>query len=268
MSKKSRLFLFASFNKDGVISDSLLYYLSNLSKYGDIVFIMDNPSTSNELDKIKKFVIYAKAERHGEYDFGSYKRGYEYALKQNILDNYDYVYFVNDSVYGPIGLGLGNAIDKMEQSGCGFIGMVSNKARKLPKHIQSWFVGISTEIAKTAEFRVFMLSVAKQANKWDIITKYEIGLSKLLNKLTGNKMYVVFEQNNKSNPIYKKPWKLLEKGVPFLKKIAIKKTISYEFLEKMLNNDILFNEIQREAPEIEHRPITEFFLRLFRRSMF
>ena len=99
-----RLFIFAAYATDGVIGGSLLYYLNTISKLGDIIFIMDNDISASEMSKLDSIsnIIHACAVRHGEYDFGSYKRGYLYAYNKNILEKYDWIYFVNDSVYGPI----------------------------------------------------------------------------------------------------------------------------------------------------------------------
>ena len=40
-----RLFLFAGYDRDGIVDDSLLWYLKSLSGLGDIVFVMDNDAT-------------------------------------------------------------------------------------------------------------------------------------------------------------------------------------------------------------------------------
>ena len=37
-----RLFLFAAYDKEGIIDDTLLHYLRCLSDYGDVAFVMDN----------------------------------------------------------------------------------------------------------------------------------------------------------------------------------------------------------------------------------
>ena len=44
----------------------------------------------NYLKKLKtiKNILHAIATRHGEYDFGSYKRGFQYARDKKILNNY------------------------------------------------------------------------------------------------------------------------------------------------------------------------------------
>ena len=83
-----RLAVFASYSSNEKIADYVLYYLKGLKKVCDaIIFIADNPLLAEELDKIKEFVVYAKAKRHNEYDFGSYKRGYIYAYNNRLLDN-------------------------------------------------------------------------------------------------------------------------------------------------------------------------------------
>ena len=42
MSGPGRLFLFAGYDKDGIVDDALVYYVSALSKYGDVIVCMDN----------------------------------------------------------------------------------------------------------------------------------------------------------------------------------------------------------------------------------
>ena len=99
-----RLFIFAGYDKDCIVDETLLHYLKSLSELGDIVFTMDNSLSDTEASKIKsiKNILSVTAVNHGEYDFGSYKRGFQYAKKNKLLDKYDWIYFVNDSVYGPL----------------------------------------------------------------------------------------------------------------------------------------------------------------------
>lgn len=261
MSRNKRLFLLAGYDKDCIIDGALIYYAKQLSKHGDVILCMDCDCHKSETDKTKKYTIHTIAKRHGEYDFGSYKRAYKYAYDKDLLKNYDYIYLVNDSVYGPVGGGsIEQALLKMESSKCGFVGMLSNEGKGIPKHIQSWFVGIKRHLALNKKFKDFILSVSKQSTKWDIITAYEFGLSELMKTLTKGKMYTIVEQNQDvCNIVWVKAWVLIEKGIPFLKKIAIPKMFSLSFLEKTLNNKILFDEIKSQNPKIQSRPITYFF---------
>ena len=49
MKYPKRLFLFAGYDKDGIIDDALIYYLSELSKYGDIIVYIDNDIKTKNL---------------------------------------------------------------------------------------------------------------------------------------------------------------------------------------------------------------------------
>ena len=99
-----RLFLFAAYDAQGLVDATLVHYLRALSELGDIIVTVDNDVAPDEFKKISKIphVLHAAAARHGEYDFGSYKRCYKYARDKQILDKYDWVYLVNDSVLGPL----------------------------------------------------------------------------------------------------------------------------------------------------------------------
>ena len=83
-----RLFIFASYDKDSIIDNTLLHYLRALSELGDIVFTMDNDTQESEMKKLSDIphILHATAVRHNEYDFGSYKRGYMWAHENKILD--------------------------------------------------------------------------------------------------------------------------------------------------------------------------------------
>ncbi|MCQ2562785.1 MAG: hypothetical protein MJ158_04195, partial [Alphaproteobacteria bacterium] len=89
-----RLFLFAGYDKNAIIDDALIYYVQALSMIGDVIFVGDSAFSGKELNKIKPHTIYAAGKRHGEYDFGSYKRAYQYANDHKLFRNYDYIYMV------------------------------------------------------------------------------------------------------------------------------------------------------------------------------
>ncbi len=206
---------------------------------------MDNSCKKQQLKKIIKYTIHQIIQPHGEYDFGSYKRSYLYAKDNNLLNKYDYIYMLNDSVYGPLStINFEKALIKLENSGADFIGMVSNQDVWCPKHIQSWFIGIKKEIVKNKQFDNFMQSIKKESSKLDIVNKYKIGLSNIIRNIT-DKTFVLFEQNNNiCNTVWSKPWILIKQGIPFIKKSAIQHCFSYSFLEKILQNNILLSEIK------------------------
>ena len=222
MKKTKRLFLFAGYDKDGIIDDTLVHYLTELSKLGDIVLVMDcDVADTTKLSGIKN-ILHTELARHNEYDFGSYKRGYIWAHDNKILDKYDWVYLVNDSVYGPL-FDLEPVLCDLESRGVDLIGMTDFFDKDTPKHIQSWFVGVSRMAATSKIFYDFMCDIKHRNTKDEIVLRYEVGLSRMLLQ-NGYKMSAYFnQQNNGVHTVYETPVVILENFIPFIKKPALKK---------------------------------------------
>ena len=198
---KKRLFLFAAYDKSGVIDSSLIYYIKTLSKFGDIVFFMDSDTNANELEKLKSYTIYADGIRHGEYDFGSYKRAYQWAKANIDTSKYDYIYLVNDSVYGPL-YDMDRYFHAMENSGHDAFGLVKNPHKEHP-HIQSWFVGLTQDVFSSDWFDHFIQQVTKLANKGEITHLYEHGLSEKIVKAISINCPEAMQSEMLSNPCYR-----------------------------------------------------------------
>ena len=163
MKKNTRLFLFAAYDKANVIDDTLLHYLNSLSNLGDIILTIDSDIDAHELSKLEsvKNIIHVKSGRHHEYDFGSYKRGFQYAQQNNILKNYDWVYFVNDSVYGPL-WDIEPVLVNLESRDVDLTGLISAQTKEVPVHVQSYFVGVKNNIIKESFFIDFMNNITKR----------------------------------------------------------------------------------------------------------
>ena len=214
-SRKKRLFLFAGFNKSARVDDALTYYIRTLNNFGDIVVVMDCDCSKSETKKIKPFVKHISAARHGEYDFGSYKRAYIWARENLKISDYDYVYLVNDSVYGPL-YSMTRYFDAMENMGHDAFGIVKNPNPKHP-HIQSWFVGLTKNIFTSDWFDKFMNAITKLPSKGAITREYEQGLSKQISEhgFTWDCLYTVSGRG-----VYNQIKKLFTHGMPFMKRVA------------------------------------------------
>ena len=214
-SRKKRLFLFAGFNKSARVDDALIYYINTLNKFGDVILVMDSDCPKSETDKIKKYTKYTSATRHGEYDFGSYKRAYTWAKENLKISDYDFIYLVNDSVYGPL-YPMTRYFDAMENMGHDAFGIVKNPNPKHP-HIQSWFVGLTKNIFTSEWFDTFMKNITKLPSKGAITREYEQGLSKQISEhgFTWDCLYTV-----PGRGVYNKTQKLFNHGMPFMKRVA------------------------------------------------
>lgn len=237
-----RLFLFAGFDRDNIVDDTLIYYIQALSKLGDIIFVMDNDLPGQELKKISKIpnVLHAEAIRHKEYDFGSYKRAYLWADKNDLLKKYDWMYFVNDSVYGPLN-DLKPILEKLEKSGADLVGMASNCDKYTPLHVQSWFIGFTKKVFNSDFFDNFMRKITHIPNKMHLCLKYEAGLTAMIMR-HGFEMKVILDAPN--NDIYSNPRHTLIQGVPFIKKTAASGICDFCFLYPHLDDDTLLTHIQ------------------------
>ena len=218
------LTIFAGYDKDNIIDDYVLFYLKELKKLSDIIYIADCEMSEFELNKVRDYTIKTISERHGEYDFGSYKRGYIYAKENNILENYDYLILCNDSVYGPF-FSLNNLFDKMKDYKFG--GLYKSRDIKIAHHyyIGSFFIILKREIFLSDIFCDFINSIKKEKDKMNIIKNYEFGLSKLI--LDNNiNIEGLFTDADISNRPYFEPLELLNEGFPFIKKHILEKNIT------------------------------------------
>lgn len=227
-----RLFIFAGYDKDCIVDETLLHYLRSLSDLGDIIFVMDNNLPDTEIAKVKsiKNILSVTAVNHGEYDFGSYKRGFQYAVENKKLKKYDWIYFVNDSVYGPL-FGIKSILEDLESRGVDLIGMTDFQNKQTPLQVQSWFVGISQRVAKEQFLSDFMNNVTHEIEKQLIVLKYEVGLSQTILK-HGYKMstFISGQDGEHSHDMYQQPIEMLKHGIPFVKKAALETLGGLQFL--------------------------------------
>ena len=206
-----RLFLFAFYDPQGVVGEAALRYLEALRALGDIVLATDCDLQTGEAEKLAPLVVSYEAARHGEYDFGSYKR----AFRQADLAGYDFVYLVNDSVVGPL-CPLEPYLRRMEALGTDAFGLVLNPSRH-GRHLQSWFIGLKPSVFRAPWFAEFLTGVQALGRKEDVCNQYENGLVRLLEAHQAS--YAgLWELRGKA--IYNAVGRLSRQGFPFLKKSA------------------------------------------------
>lgn len=179
--KTNRVAVFASYQKDGLVHDYVFYYLEGLKKIcDDIVFVSDNELSTSDLDKISKYCSHHICKHHGEYDFGSYKRGYNYLKESNLLDNYNELVLCNDSCYGPV-FPFEEMFKEMSKRECDFWSITANRQDGM-YHLHSYFLVFKKNVFKHHSFDSFINAVKSQKNHSGYCEKYEIPLTDYLNK--------------------------------------------------------------------------------------
>jgi len=215
MPTPKRLFLIAGYEAKGNINPAIVHQVRELSKHGDCVFVMDYDARESELAKLKTYCIYTLAIRHREYDFGSYKRGFTWAMENLDLSNYDFMYMLNDSVYGPL-FDIESYLKEMESFGTEAFGMVKKTGGRF-EHIQSWFIGMTKTVFLSQWFKQFILSVKQLKTKTDVTELYENGFTQQLNdkEIQWKCLYNIYNRG-----IYNRIKHLFKIRMPFMKKLA------------------------------------------------
>ena len=235
-----RVCVFAHWDKDNIIDDYVLYYLKALRDVADdIVFVSDSDLAEDEISKLDGFADYVLAQKHGEYDFGSYKRGFFLAKEKGLV--FDELIFANDSCYGPF-YPLKPIFDKMATKKCDFWGMTRNRYGVsgdsdadsgiikpiYSPHIQSYFIVLSKKVFDSSVFTDFLNSIKKENSKNKIIKNYEIGLSEKLKKAGFRADTYIRKYKFVPNALSVKWDKLvLKDGFPFIKTCIIKNGLYY-----------------------------------------
>lgn len=208
-----RACLFASFTANGKVKGNTLNYLKNLREFNDyIIYVADSkalPETINCLEEHTDCVI---IKRHQEYDFGSYKRAFDFLNSKGIIDKLDSILICNDSVDF-----VGNREDLKKildvasvsdayaicKATYGFGNKIKRHKYEWTKnpHLQSYFLVLNKKVFRANYFKNFMLSITRLKNKTQIIKEYEMGLSELL-KANNVKLgsYYPYDDTNIVNP--------------------------------------------------------------------
>lgn len=227
-----RLCVFAHWDRDSIIDDYVIYYLKALKEVCEIIiFVSDCNLDSNETNKLNNIADFVLAQTHGEYDFGSYKRGFLLAKEKSL--QFEELLFVNDSCYGPF-YPLKPIFEKMENKKCDFWGMTQNRygitkfeesptKPSIAPHIQSYFILFKQSVFDSDIFKNFINSIKAENAKNDVVTNNEVGLSQLLYKNGFKSAVFINKYRFIHNCLIEKWDKLIaQDNFPFLKTAIIK----------------------------------------------
>lgn len=173
--RHGRAAIYATWDPDGRIRDYVLFHLEELAKVADfIIFVADNYYCQEELAKIKPYVAHYLCARHGESDFGSYKRGIEIAFKYNLQQKCQEIILVNASVYGPV-YPYERIFSRMAKKDCDFWGITDSYVAQ--RHLQSYFICFRAPVIRHPAFPAFFERVGGAKSYKDVVASYEIALT-------------------------------------------------------------------------------------------
>lgn len=224
-----RVAIFVHYDSHNYIQDYVVYYIKELLKVAaKIVFVSDCNLSETELLKISPYVVNSIAYNHGEYDFGSYKRGYQWAKENGLLDDCEELIFANDSCYAPL-FPFEDMFFKMSPKEIDFWGATANPKgigimdgkhfANDVEHVQSYFVVFKPNLFKSELFDNFINSIKKEKTKEEVIAYYEVGMTKLLAE-NGFKwdVYCPLSKQISNSHVYAYKKLITENKSPFLKR--------------------------------------------------
>ena len=185
-----RLCLFAGYNSNNIISDYVLYYLKELSKYADVYYCADQALSDEQKVRLEKIVKKAYGIEHKKYDFGSWAELIK-RIGWKSIRTYNELLLVNDSCLGGV-FSLKYMFEEMDAKSLEAWSAAGNH------FMMSFFVCIKRKVFLTKEFKTFFNNIKEENNKSIIIKKYEKGLDELLQKYQTD----VFLSQNKLKYFY------------------------------------------------------------------
>ena len=243
-----RLAIFAFYNGKGLINDYVVTYLEYLKEVSDsIIFVADNEPNIKELSKIYPLVSHIESYHHGEYDFGSYKIGFNYAKEHYLLDDVDEIILCNDSCFCVDS--LKPAFDKMDTKSCDFWSMTASNEYEL--HLQSFFLVVKKNLFSSELFSNYLNNVKHLDNFLEIVKTYEIPLKKTFEQ-KGYKGNSFIKAPEKFNPTFF-PIKCMKAKMPLVKRKIF--TEIYACKESLLEV-ILYLKIKHNA---KYKNILNYF---------
>ena len=277
-----RIAVFAHYSKNNKIEDYVVFYLESLKKVADFtVFVSDSNIDEDEISKISPFTDKIIAKPHGEYDFGSYKRGYLYLKEAGILapknPEISELIFANDSCYAPL-FPFDTMFSTMDTKEVDFWGNTQNYTEEIIgkkgfEHIQSYFLVFRQNVFNSKAFDDFMINITKENSKEDIINKYEIGLSTTLKK-AGFKADAYCTLSKEKNDVQLSNYASIVKQnhSPFLKRglVLFRFEDNYPFFIKKLikNTEYDYSLIEKDIRKNREKFTVPHFLCFFLKSLF
>jgi lipopolysaccharide biosynthesis protein len=226
-----RICLFSHYFTESYIPNYVLYYLEKLEEICDKVILLTN---EREIKNIPNNIEYHLYKNEG-YDFGMY---YKYLINQHI--ECDQLFLVNDSMV--LFNNLNEISDWIYSHKNGLIGLTDSI--EIDYHLQSYFLVLNKDVQ--IEFIQYLLKKGIINDFRKVIRIYEVGFSNYL-KNKGKEIYSKFPyqkftSKGKSNSVIYHPKKLIENGLPMVKRKVIFNKFSQEernFLQTISYN---FNE--------------------------
>lgn len=191
-SKRAAIYLI--YDKDGIVSDYILYQLGDLIQNLEYILVVVNGKlTPDSRKRLKQYTNNILVRENIGFDIGGFKDGIEYIGWENIYQ-YDELLIMNDSCYGPI-YPFKVVFDEMNNRDIDFWGLTMGKRLDIPSigkgediitlkdgyvpvHIQSYFRCFRKDLLCDNSFKKFWETQKTIKTFWEAVAYHEIVFAK------------------------------------------------------------------------------------------
>ena len=202
-----RACLFAGYDRDGIIDDYVVQYLSELARHAEVFYLADGVLEPGELDKLDGVAAGAWSVPHAAYDFGSWSLLARDLVGWERLADFDEVILANDSCF--LVRPLDDVLAEMDARACDWWSLQATSMEfnedqvgvdaSLPLdraradligprrwadveylHLSSYFQVLRRPVLDDPGFRFRLDTVCGQRTKQLVVDKYEIGIGRYL----------------------------------------------------------------------------------------
>lgn len=244
-----RLCIYVTYDKEGIIDRYVTYMLKELKSCStELVVICNCLQISQGLEYLQPYADHIFFRENIGFDAGGFRDAICNYIGWDLIETYDEILLVNDSLFGPF-CPMRDIFDDMEQKECDFWGLSTCKICLgrddqvfTPEHIQSFFILFRSSLLHSTLFRDFWESMPYYHAYWDVVKKYEIHITDYFHK--AGYQYACYADvrenysNNLRNAYNQYEWipdELVRKRkFPFLKK----KCINHDPRNKKTQEDI------------------------------
>lgn len=179
------IFVFYDFQE--IIDDYVKYLLQSLNDIVDKLIIVSNSKLSKKSKNV--FLTYTDNVYEREnlgFDAGAYKDVICHYLNNECWENWDEVFFLNDTFYGPV-YPWETVCNQMDRYEIDFWGMTEREGAiiagiRLPTHLQSYFLAVRKKMLGSDEFKFFWNQMKYYSNVYDVIINFEAAFTEYFSK--------------------------------------------------------------------------------------
>ena len=176
-----RLSIFAYYDAQGLVDDSILYLLKALRAECTAQIVVVNGTLTAESEAQMRECCTSLLFRENKgYDITAYRDGLLSVEAE--LDAYDEILFYNQTIFGPV-YPLREMFDRMAQCDVDFWGLTRHKGARVASwddtvsiapHVQSFFFAVRKTMFSDARFLDYWKNLPVIETYWDAVGKHEV----------------------------------------------------------------------------------------------